>query len=271
MLMQKIVLDQSLCIRCGQCTLVCPNQILRRQTSQDYPACEQGAEENCIACHHCIAACPGGALTVNGIGCSDCLENDKSIVIRFEHIAHLIRNRRSIRRYSDKPLDDRVIEQLLDVARWAPTARNGLPVKWIIVNGAKKVRELAEMVMGWIKKQPNTEGMVDVWNKGGDPIFRGAPCVIGAYTDDTTSHWSEMDTAIAVETLDFCASAMRLGACWAGLFVRAAQSPEKKVINEWLGLGNTETVYGALMIGHIGKEVYLRVPYRPEASKRWIR
>ena len=260
-----------MCIRCGQCTLVCPNRIFRRQTSGDYPVRAKNADEICIGCLHCVSACAVGGLTVNGIGSNDCLAYDKTAVMRFEQIAHLVRKRRSIRHYSDKPLEDRVIEQLLDVIRWAPSAKNGLPVKWVIINKVSKVRELAGLVMDWIKKQPNTEQMVEFWNEGGDPVFRGAPCVIGAYTDDTTSHWSAMDTAIAVETLDLCAAAMRLGTCWAGIFVRAAQSSEKSTINEWLGLSKTETIHGGLMIGHIGEEIYQRIPYRPEAPKIWIR
>jgi len=225
----------------------------------------------CIGCYHCVAACPGGALTVNNIGYSDCLELDKTAAIRFEQIAHLVRKRRSIRRYSAKPLEDRVIEQLLDVVRWAPTAKNGLPLKWVIVNDALKVRELAGMIMDWIKKQPNTALMVEAWDKGEDPVFRGAPCVIGTYTNDTTSLWSAADAAIAIETLDLCATAMRLGACWAGIFIRAAQSSDKAAINQWLGLSDTETLHGGLMIGYIGEEVYQRIPYRPEAPKIWIR
>ena len=268
--MQKIALDQSSCVRCGQCTLVCPSRILQRQASKDYPACAQGAEESCIGCYHCVAACPVGGLTVNGVGLNDCLDYDKTAAVRFEQIAHLVRKRRSIRRYAEKPLENRILEQLLDVVRWAPSAKNSLPVKWVIVNNAAKVRELAEMVMDWVKKQPHTEQMVEFWNKGGDPVFRGAPCVIGAYTSDTTAYWSEINTAIAVETLELCAAAMRLGTCWAGIFIRAAQSAKKPAINQWLGLSEAETIHGGLMIGHIGEESYQRIPYRPEAPKIWI-
>jgi nitroreductase len=210
-------------------------------------------------------------LTVDNVGSRDCLEFDKTAAVRFEHVAHLARKRRSIRRYSDQPLEDRVIEQLLDVVRWAPTAKNGLPVKWVIINSAAKVRELAGLIMEGIKTQPNLVRMVEEWNKGNDPIFRGAPCVIGAYTDDVAAQWSPIDTAIAVETLDLCTAAMRLGACWAGIFVRAAQSPAKPILNKWLGLKETDTIHGGLMIGHIGEEIYQRIPYRPEAPKIWIR
>ena len=269
--MPKIILHRALCMRCGQCTLVCPNRILQRQTSHDNPTPIDGGEEICIGCYHCVAACPGGALSVGGIGQNDCLEYDKTTAIRFEQIAQLVRKRRSIRRYSDKTLDDQIIEQLLDVTRWAPTAKNGLPLKWVIINNAAKVKELAGLIIDALKKVPNTERMVDVWNKGGDPVFRGAPCVIGAYTDDLTAHWSPIDTAIAVGTLDLCATAMRLGTCWAGIFVRAAQSAEKSTINKWLGLKETETIHGGLMLGHIGEEVYQRIPHRPEAPKIWIR
>ena len=267
--MRQISLNQHLCVQCGQCTLVCPNRIFQRKTSGDYPVSIEGADELCIGCYHCLAACTGKALTIGGVRSDECLEYDKNVAIRFEHIAHLIRTRRSIRRYSDKHVKDQMIEQLLDVVRWAPTAKNGLPVKWVIINGAAKVRELAGLIMDWIKVQPQSERMVEAWDRGDDPIFRGAPCVIGAYTDDQ-SPWSPMDTAIAIETLDICAMAMRLGSCWAGIFIRAAQSSHKPAVNQWLGLSETETLHGALMLGHIGNEVYQRIPYRPEAPKVWI-
>jgi hypothetical protein len=64
---------------------------------------------------------------------------------------------------------------------------------------------------------------------------------------------------------------MRLGTCWAGIFVRAAQSADKPAINKWLGLAESETIHGGLMIGHIGSEIYQRIPHRPEAPKMWIR
>ena len=269
--MPKISLNRYQCIQCGQCTLVCPNRIFQRKAAGEYPACIEGSEELCISCYHCVAACPVGGLTVGTIGHYDCWESSKNVAVRFEHIAHLVRNRRSIRRYSDKLVTDQTIEQLLDVVRWAPTAKNGLPVKWVIVNNAEKVRELAGLVMDWIKEQPNSERMVEVWNNGGDPIFRGAPCVIGAYTDDVSAAWAPIDTAIAVETLDLCAAAKRLGSCWAGIFVRAAQSSHKSVLHQWLGLSEVETIHGGLMLGHIGEEVYQKIPYRPEAPKIWIR
>ena len=270
--MPTITLDQTLCVHCGQCSLVCPNRIFQRHSNDDCPELIEEADEICIGCCHCVAACLGRSITIGTIAADDCWEYDKSVSIRFENLAHLVRSRRSIRCYADKPIDDRVIEQLLDVVRWAPTAKNALPVKWVVINSAHKVKELAGLVMNWIGSQPGSEKMVAAWHAGYDPVFRGAPCVVAAYTDDTAplAGWSPIDSAIAVETLDICASAMRLGACWAGLFVRAVQS-EKSTFNRWLGLSETETIHGALMLGHAGEVVYQRIPYRPEAPLIWIR
>jgi nitroreductase/NAD-dependent dihydropyrimidine dehydrogenase PreA subunit len=269
--MEKITIDKYLCVRCGQCVAVCPGQLLHRQTINDYPSVAAGAETACIKCNHCVAVCPVGAVAVDGIDAAACVRFTKESIPRFEHIETLIRMRRSVRRYSDQPFEDRVVEQLLNVVRWAPSAKNGLPVKWIAINNREKVRELGCLVIDWVRTLPNMEQLVESWDKGKDPIFRGAPCVIAAYTDKT-AYWPSADAVIAVETLDLCAAAMRLGSCWAGFFVQAAQSAAAKAaINRWLGLSEDETVHGGLMIGHVGDTAYRRIPYRPEVSLRWIR
>ncbi|MDR1964703.1 MAG: nitroreductase family protein [Planctomycetaceae bacterium] len=263
--MDKIIIDRYLCVRCGQCIGACPARLFCRPTVNDYPATIENADEYCISCHHCLAVCPVQAISVAETNGSMCLDFAKESIPRFEHIATLARMRRSIRHYSDKPLEKQVIEQLLDVVRWAPSAKNGLPVKWLVINNRNKVLELEKLVAQWVQSQPQTARMREAQEQNG--IFRGAPCVIAAYTD-ANAIWPAVDTAIAVETLDLCAAAMRLGTCWAGFFILASQNEPE--INHWLGLSKTETVHGALMIGYVGDEAYRRIPYRPELELRWI-
>ncbi|GHT17220.1 nitroreductase [Planctomycetales bacterium] len=269
--MEKIIIDKYLCVRCGQCVAVCPNNLLYRRTTNDYPSVAAEAETTCIKCNHCVAVCPVGAVAVDGIDAAACTKITRESFPRFEHIETLVRTRRSIRRYSDQQFEDRTVEQLLDVVRWAPSAKNGLPVKWIAINSRKKVRELGGLVIDWVKTLPNMERLIKSWDEGNDPIFRGAPCVIAAYTDNA-AYWPAADAVIAVETLDLCAAAKRLGSCWAGFFVQAAQSAAAKTdINRWLGLSENETVQGGLMIGYVGDAAYQRIPHRPQISLRWIR
>jgi nitroreductase/NAD-dependent dihydropyrimidine dehydrogenase PreA subunit len=263
--MAKIVLDKYLCVRCGQCVGTCPARLLQRNSVNEYPSVVANAEQHCISCCHCLSVCPVGAISVNGINSGMCLEIVKDNLPRFEHIATLARMRRSIRRYDDRPLENRVIEQILDVVRWTPSAMNGLPVKWLVINYREKVLELEKLVAQWFQRQPDSQHSRNLYEE--NAVFRGAPCVVAAYTN-STAIWPVVDAVIAIETLDLCAAAMRLGSCWAGYFIRAAQNDQE--IKKQLGLAESETIQGALMLGYSRDEAYQRIPYRPELDIRWI-
>lgn len=265
--MPNLVFDKYSCIRCGLCVTACPGSLISQETLEVYPEPIENADDYCISCGHCVSVCPVSAVSVDGITAEHCDPVEKEAILRFEHIETLVRMRRSIRRYSETQPEDRVIERLLNVVRWAPTAKNELPVKWLVVNHKEKVRELAELVLQWITKHPGMERLQEAWDRSGDPIFRGAPSLIVAYTGEGAD-WGPVDATIAVETLDLCVTAMRMGACWAGYFIRAAQNDP--AVKHWLGLDDSETVQGALMLGYIGDENYQRVPHRPDISLRWI-
>ena len=55
----KVTIDQEKCIHCGLCKKAC---ILTRFCGFD--SLEQGAEQHCIDCGHCVAVCPKAALTL---------------------------------------------------------------------------------------------------------------------------------------------------------------------------------------------------------------
>ncbi|MGL4595822.1 MAG: nitroreductase family protein [Thermoguttaceae bacterium] len=259
------IIDQQSCVRCGQCIITCPRGIFFRTNNQSTPEIKENG--GCIGCYHCVVSCPVGAISVNSVNTALCPSIPKESVPRFEHIATLARMRRSVRNYAEKSVEPRLLVQLLDVIRWTPTARNMLPIKWIVVNEKEKMKELSDLVMNWITTLPKTEEMVDAWKNGKDPIFHNAPVLVVAYTDETAI-WPEIDATIAITTLDYCATAKRLGTCWAGFFIRAAQ--KDPAVKKLLGLDATQTVQAALMIGYIGQEAYQKIPHRPELDIRWI-
>lgn len=56
-----------------------------------------------------------------------------------------IKGRRSIRKYRDEDIPDSVIEELLDLARYAPSSMNGQPWYFIVVRNDETKRRLAEI------------------------------------------------------------------------------------------------------------------------------
>ena len=58
-----------------------------------------------------------------------------------------IKGRRSVRAFTDEPVSEEEINQLLDAARWAPSAGNIQPWEFIVVRDAKVKRGLVEAAL----------------------------------------------------------------------------------------------------------------------------
>ena len=116
--MSLFQIDESKCKRDGFCVSDCPSGIIQMKTKESFPTPIEGAEEICIKCGHCVAVCPTGAITLNVISPKDCGPMSKDFLPSEEQTSYLMRSRRSIRRYKDKPVDRSAIMDLISVASY---------------------------------------------------------------------------------------------------------------------------------------------------------
>ncbi|MGL4942527.1 MAG: nitroreductase family protein [Thermoguttaceae bacterium] len=266
--MSHIRLDHTDCVRCGRCSLTCPIGIFAMKGDPASPEIVEGRETACVRCYHCVATCPVAAISVDDITASMCPDMTTDQVPRFSQIAYLIRARRSIRSYDSKAgITRQQIEQLLDVVRWAPTARNTGQIKWVVVLGHDKVAQLSDFVIDSLNGTEWGTALTSARTTGIDPVLRGAAAVVCAYTESDNG-WSMIDSTIAATSLDLAANALGISTCWAGILVRAAQS--QVAVGEWLGLHDPQKVYAALMLGYPGRESFSRIPYRNEQPTQWV-
>ncbi len=139
-----------------------------------------------------------------------------------------IKNRRSIRKYKSDPVDDSVLETVLEAARQAPSWSNTQCWKFIVVRSSATRALLAETVL-------------PVPGLGINPAtasFQTAPVVIvacaqkkvsgyfnGQAATDKGEYWYMFDVALAMENLMLAATALGLGTVHVGLFdnLKAAQ------------------------------------------------
>lgn len=124
----------------------------------------------------------------------------------------LIRKRQSCRSFADKPVEKEKIVRCVEAARLAPSACNGQPWKFYIVNGGS-LREKAVKcgqkmgINGWTKSCPAFAAIVlqgaDIRN------ISGRAC---------DSKWGQFDLGLA--TMQFClaATAQGLSTCIIGAF-----------------------------------------------------
>jgi len=67
--MHTIQINEAQCKKDGICVAECPAALFL-DGPDGVPVLAEGAGELCINCGHCIAVCPGAAISVNGINYS---------------------------------------------------------------------------------------------------------------------------------------------------------------------------------------------------------
>jgi ferredoxin len=75
----------------------------------------------CLACGHCVTVCPAGAIAVEE---GQEFAKVAPAELTAAQLQRLLLQRRSIRRYESRPVPREVLEDILDAARYAPTAAN---------------------------------------------------------------------------------------------------------------------------------------------------
>ncbi len=118
-----------------------------------------------------------------------------------------IKTRRSIRRYKETPVPERLLNEVLNAARLAPSADNAQPWRIIVVmdEQAKLKIAMASNNQKFIAEAP----VVLVICGMPDEAFS----MMGGYM---SAH--VIDAAIAVDHLTLAAHSLGLGTCWIGWF-----------------------------------------------------
>jgi len=268
-------IDQQKCQRDGLCAAECPAKIIEIIGKDGFPAPVAGSEEFCIECGHCVAICPHGALSLQTMSPQDCLPIQKELFLTPEQCEHFLRSRRAIRNYKEKPVPRELLQNLIETARYAPTAHNSQPVHWQVIENPAEVRRLAELVADWMRSllaqnaefaiSLHMDKVVTAWDKGIDRILRGAPHLVVAHGLSPLPA-SQSSCIIALAYLELAAPSFGLGSCWAGYFTAAATFYPP--LQEALALPKNHLTYGAVMVGY-PQYRYQRMPARRKPEITW--
>ena len=105
----------------------------------------------------------------------------------------VLKNRRSVRLFLDKPIVKEDLESLIDVARFAPTARNVQPWEFVIVTDKKVLTKIAHLAEN-------------------GKFISGAGACIAVFCAET-KYYLEDGCAATVNILN-AAAALGIGSCW---------------------------------------------------------
>jgi nitroreductase len=126
----------------------------------------------------------------------------------------LLKSRRSIRKYEDKPVTDDVLNTLFEAVKWSQSWAN--TQCWEVIN--VKDRMLREKIQEAVVKNPATKVIVDA------PVLLaicGKKNVSGYYSNAVTTKygdWMLFDLGIATQSLCLAAHSLGLGTVVVGLY-----------------------------------------------------
>ncbi len=137
-----IRIDQLTCSKCRLCTEVCPNKILTVNDSSETTFISERVGL-CFKCGHCMAVCRTKSITIDGLS----YETDFLELPVYEpgNLAkpffELIRSRRAVRNFKDKPVPKALLEKIVEAVTFAPPGFPPLKTEIIVVENTELIRE----------------------------------------------------------------------------------------------------------------------------------
>ncbi|HUV79310.1 MAG TPA: nitroreductase family protein [Candidatus Bathyarchaeia archaeon] len=146
----------------------------------------------------------------------------------------ILRTRRSIRKYKDKPIEPELIELLKEAAVRSPTSRNFRPWRFLFVTDRIKLEALSRA------------------KTSGSGFLKGASLGVVVCADEHESDvWIE-DCAIASIILQFIGQSLGLGSCWIQIRKRMHSDSQtsEEYVKDLLGLPTNFKVESIISFGY---------------------
>ncbi len=144
-------------------------------------------------------------------------------------ICQALKTRRSVRAYQARPVAREVLEEIVECARWSPSARNVQPWAFVVVTDPEMRRRIAE----------TTEN---------GKFIAHAPACIAVLCED--SRYYLEDGSIAATAVLLAAWAHGLGTCW----VAGDKKPYAPDIARMLGAPGTQKLVALISVGYPAEE-----------------
>ena len=151
--------------------------------------------------------------------------------MEYDELYKLIKSRRTIRAFEDKPVPKEVILKLLESARWAPSAHNRQPWRFVVIYNEEVKKKLAVEMGKKLRADLERDGLPPqfIETKVNTSIarFTKAPVLILAcltmsemdkYPDERRNNAEKVmaiqSIALALQNILLTAHSLGLGVCW---------------------------------------------------------
>ncbi len=256
-----VTVDHELCIGCGKCVVDC---VSGRLVLKDGKAVYR---KRCIKCGHCVAICPVNAVSMPEYDMADVEEYvPESFDIDAKHLLRMIKFRRSIREFVQRPVEKEKLEDVVNAGRCSPTASNRQDFRFIVVQ--EQLAEFKKLIWGILEKQLEDKvsmpsdflrpfsRFMDMRQKDPthDYLFRNA--TVAVFIESS----NELDSGIAAQSMELTAQAHGLGVLFDQYLSYAVQFNREAL--KWLGVPRGRTLV-TMLLGYPGVKYCRTAPRKP--------
>jgi nitroreductase len=176
------------------------------------------------------------------------MKGESAVMMTF---TDLLKNRRAIRDFQEKDVSLDIIKEILQESCLAPSASNGQPCEFSVVNCRKTIKALSDESKANLlddvakKKTALNPAYVDMLKDKNFNVFYNSPCLI-LISGSAAVHSLELDCALAASYIMFSAASRGLGTCWValGAYIR---DPKLKAL---LGIPDGCQIVAPIIIGY---------------------
>jgi nitroreductase len=185
----------------------------------------------------------------------------------YDSLLELVKTRRSIRAFTDEPVSDEMVQQVIEAARWAPSGANSQPWEFIVI----RHQATKDQIAAWARQNQELVHEAEFtrpeelrWPSAARPVsdlpLKAAPVLILVVGDPRVSksfplltyvERAEKNLVSALAGAFLCmalaATSLGLGAHWASLV--GATYPSA-MIRHLLGIPDGYMIYDMLVLGH---------------------
>ena len=131
--------------------MICPDAVIQQDEKATVPKISDEHMEHCIACGQCVAICPEGAISHAEFPATTIQAIQFEQMPTTEQVLQLLKTRRSIRAFRDKPLAKDTIETIIDGARFAPSGYNSQSTEFLVVRDRAVLNKVSALVIEYLK------------------------------------------------------------------------------------------------------------------------
>ena len=152
------------------------------------------------------------------------------------NLFELAKKRRSVRKYTSESINDKVIQNILNVALLAPSSWGRHPVEFLVVKDKEMIEKIAKCK-----------------RMGAAPLENATVAIVVFADIKDCELWIE-DSSVASTYILLAAEEQGIGACWIHIRNRAGQkTTADEEIRELLNIPNNYSVLNVVALGQKGE------------------